>query len=73
MPQGKVKWFDKKKGYGFIQTDEISDIFVHFSDITGKGYKALESEDKVEFELVEGPKGWQAKNVKVVSKANPWA
>jgi CspA family cold shock protein len=65
---GKVKWFDKKKGYGFIEDEQKTEHFVHFSDIMGKGYRVLEAEDEVEFEALEGPKGWQAKNVKVVKK-----
>ena len=63
MANGKVKWFNNSKGYGFIQQDDGTDIFVHFSAIQGEGYKALEEGQPVEFEITEGPKGLQAKNV----------
>ncbi len=68
---GKVKWFNTKKGYGFItREDNDEDIFVHYSSITGDGYRALEKGEDVQFELVEGPKGLQAQNVsKVQQKA----
>ncbi|NQS98081.1 MAG: cold-shock protein [candidate division Zixibacteria bacterium] len=71
MPVGKVKWFDKKKGFGFIEDAEMNDVFVHFSDIVGKGYRVLAENDKVEYELVQGPKGNQAKKVRVILKAYP--
>jgi CspA family cold shock protein len=60
---GKVKWFSNQKGYGFITTDEGKDIFVHFSAITGEGYKSLTEGDTVEFEITNGVKGDQATNV----------
>ena len=63
MVKGKVKWFDGKKGYGFIVTDEGKDVFVHFSQIQGKGYKTLEEGDAVELEVEQDPKGLRAKNV----------
>lgn len=63
MPTGKVKWFNNAKGYGFIQQEDGSDIFVHFSAIQGEGYKSLEEGQTVEFEVTEGPKGLQAENV----------
>lgn len=64
MQQGTVKWFNEKKGFGFITSDSgDKDIFVHFSSISGNGFKTLEEGDKVEFEVVEGPKGDQAANV----------
>lgn len=71
MPVGKVKWFDKKKGYGFIEDAEMNDVFVHFSDIIGKGYRILEEHDQVEYEAVDGPKGLQAKKVRVIFRAYP--
>lgn len=65
MVVGKVKWFNESKGYGFIQQEENErDIFVHYSDIEGDGFRTLNEGDSVEFEPVEGPKGLQAKNVR---------
>lgn len=61
--KGKVKWFDAKKGYGFLKTDAGHDIFVHYSAIVGDGYKTLEAEQRVVFEVVQGRKGMQAENV----------
>ena len=67
MVVGKVKWFNESKGYGFIKQEENErDIFVHYSDIEGEGFRTLNEGDSVEFEPVEGPKGLQAKNVRKV-------
>jgi CspA family cold shock protein len=63
MQQGTVKWFDAKKGFGFISTDSGDDVFVHFSAIAGDGFKSLEEGESVEFEVTDGPKGPQAANV----------
>ena len=63
MQKGTVKWFDSAKGFGFISTESGEDIFVHFRAITGDGYKSLEEGESVEFEVEEGPKGLQAKDV----------
>ena len=63
MDNGKVKWFSNQKGYGFIQTDDGKDIFVHFSAIQSEGFKTLAQGQDVEFEISEGPKGPQAANV----------
>lgn len=64
---GKVKWFDGKKGYGFIeQEDGGGDVFVHFSDIVGDGYKTLEQGDRVKFEVSETQKGKKATRVEKV-------
>lgn len=63
MPIGKVKWFSNKKGYGFIQSEEGKDIFVHYSAIQEEGYRSLTQGQDVEFEISEGPKGPQASNV----------
>ncbi|HOO74492.1 MAG TPA: cold-shock protein [Tepiditoga sp.] len=63
MSKGKVKWFDSKKGFGFITTDEGNDVFVHFSSIKMNGYKVLQENQAVEFDIVEGEKGPQAANV----------
>jgi CspA family cold shock protein len=60
---GTVKWFSKNKGYGFVVTPEGEEIFVHFSSITGRGYRTLEAGDRVTFEVMEGPKGLQAFHV----------
>ncbi|MEE8185081.1 MAG: cold shock domain-containing protein [Thermodesulfobacteriota bacterium] len=64
MAKGKVKWFNDTKGYGFIETDSGDDIFVHYSAITGEGFKTLKEGDEVEFEVTEGPKGPQATEVR---------
>lgn len=63
MKQGQVKWFDAKKGFGFISVEGGNDVFIHFSAIQGEGFKTLEEGDTVEFEVVEGAKGPQAANV----------
>lgn len=62
--QGKVKWFNAGKGYGFITTDDGKEVFVHYSQIEADGYKTLEENQEVTFELVDGDKGAFAKNVK---------
>ncbi len=61
--KGQVKWFDSKKGYGFITTEEGKEIFVHFSGIVSDGFKSLNEGQKVEFEVAQGTKGEQAVNV----------
>jgi CspA family cold shock protein len=61
--QGKVKWFNPDKGYGFIETEEGEDVFVHFSAIQGEGFKTLAEGQAVEFEIVKGNRGAQAANV----------
>lgn len=61
--QGKVKWFSAEKGYGFIEREGGSDVFVHFSAIQEDGFKSLEEGQEVEFEIVEGSRGPQAANV----------
>jgi CspA family cold shock protein len=63
MENGTVKWFNGAKGYGFIQRQNGEDVFVHFRAIVGTGYKTLNEGDKVQFDVVEGPKGLQAANV----------
>ena len=66
MQQGTVKWFNAKKGYGFISDEEGKDVFLHFSALNMDGFKSLEEGATVEFEVVEGAKGPQATNVTVV-------
>ncbi|HSV31518.1 MAG TPA: cold-shock protein [Atribacteraceae bacterium] len=66
MATGKVKWFSATKGYGFIESDEGGDVFVHYSAISGNGFKNLEQGQSVEFEVQEGSKGPQATNVALV-------
>jgi len=63
MLKGTVKWFNESKGYGFIEQEEGKDIFVHYSAIEGGGFKTLNEGDKVEFDVVDGPKGPAAANV----------
>jgi cold shock protein len=63
MAKGKVKWFNNQKGYGFITPENGPDVFVHFSALTGDGYKSLDEGQDVEFEIQKGPKGDQAVNV----------
>lgn len=60
---GKVKWFNSEKGYGFIEQADGPDVFVHFSAISGEGYRNLDEGESVEFTITEGPKGKQASNV----------
>ena len=64
MAQGIVKWFDDKKGYGFISADDGKDVFVHHSGIEASGFKSLQEGDRVSFEIEEGPKGPSAVKVK---------
>ncbi|HEY4567232.1 cold-shock protein [Planococcaceae bacterium Storch 2/2-2] len=63
MEQGKVKWFNAEKGYGFIEREDADDVFVHFSAIQGEGFKTLEEGQDVTFEIEEGQRGLQATNV----------
>lgn len=67
MARGTVKWFNEKKGYGFISQEDGSDVFVHFSAIEQTGFKTLREGEEVEFEIVQGPKGAQASKVVIVS------
>ena len=63
MSEGPVKWFNQRKGYGFISTDDGRDIFVHYSNISGEGFKTLAEGDQVSFDIVDGEKGPRAENV----------
>jgi len=64
MTEGRVKWFNEKKGFGFIEMDNGKDVFVHYSSIEGTGFRTLREFDRVSFEIEESPKGPQAVNVK---------
>jgi CspA family cold shock protein len=64
MSEGKVKWFNEKKGFGFIECDEGIDVFVHFSAIQDNGFKTLYEGQRVRFDVEKGPKGSSANNVK---------
>lgn len=66
MADGQVKWFNEKKGYGFIQQEGGGDLFVHYSAIQGDGFKSLKEGQKVSFEIEETPKGPKAKNVQII-------
>jgi len=70
MVKGTVKWFNNRKGYGFITPENGQDVFVHFSAISGDGFKALNEGDGVEFEITQGPKGEQAVNVVKAGQAS---
>ena len=67
MSDGKVKWFNPQKGYGFIVTADGRDIFVHYSNIFSDGFKSLAEGDSVTFDVIEGDKGLRAENVKIQS------
>ncbi|WP_094700805.1 cold-shock protein [Brevibacillus laterosporus] len=66
--QGKVKWFNKEKGYGFIEREDGTDIFVHYTGINGSGFRNLEQGEQVVFDIVEGQRGPQATNVEKNNK-----
>ena len=67
MPEGTVKWFNNTKGYGFIQSDEGGDVFVHQTEIQTEGYRSLQEGSRVQFELTQGEKGPKAAQVRVLS------
>lgn len=66
MPTGTVKFFNGEKGYGFISPDEGEDVFVHYSQIAGNGYRSLDEGQRVEFDIGDGRKGKEAQNVRAV-------
>lgn len=66
MATGKVKWFNESKGWGFITTDEGTDVFVHYAEIEGEGFKSLAEGQNVEFEVTQGAKGPQATKVRPI-------
>jgi CspA family cold shock protein len=66
METGTVKWFNDAKGYGFISRQNGEDVFVHFSAIQANGFRSLQEGQQVQFDVVKGPKGWQAENVKAL-------
>ena len=66
MPTGSVKWFDTKKGFGFIVNPDGKDVFVHYTSIDGNGFRSLKDGEQVEYEQIQGEKGLLAKNVKRV-------
>ena len=63
---GTVKWFNETKGFGFIEREDGPDVFVHFSAIQAEGYRSLEENQRVEFEVARGPKGPQAESVRII-------
>lgn len=73
MAEGTVKWFNPRKGYGFIETVDGQDVFVHYANISGQGFKALKEGDSVSFDIVEGEKGLRAENVVQISKESKTA
>jgi len=66
MSEGKVKWFNESKGFGFIEKEEGGDVFVHFSSIQGEGFKTLNEGQRVSFDVAQGKKGQEATNVKAI-------
>jgi CspA family cold shock protein len=66
MSEGKVKWFNERKGFGFIEQDGVGDVFVHFSAIQGSGFKTLFEGQQVSFDVQQGKKGLEAENVRAL-------
>lgn len=63
MPYGTVKWFDSRKGFGFIEKEDGGDVFAHFQEIVGEGYRTLNEGDRVKFDVTQSPKGEKATNI----------
>lgn len=70
LTRGQVKWFDLKKGYGFILGPEGQDVFIHYTQIQGEGFRSLKDGEEVEYELVNSDKGWQAQNAQRITTAD---
>jgi CspA family cold shock protein len=70
MPVGRVKWFDNRKGWGFVVQPDGTDLFVHYTSIVGDGFRRLDDGAQVEYEVMDGPKGKQAGNVRALSVAS---
>ena len=68
MTKGRVNWFNESKGYGFITCEDGTDVFVHYNSIQGEGFKTLMEDQEVEFDVVAGPKGNQADNVRIMTQ-----
>lgn len=73
MAKGTVKWFNDVKGFGFISQDDGEDVFVHHTAIAAEGFRSLAEGERVEFEVLEGPKGLQAANVRRIAEDHPTA
>lgn len=71
--RGRVKWFDPKKGYGFLVGPQGQDVFIHYSQISGDGFRSLKDGETVEYELIQGDKGWQARDAHKIESAAPVA
>jgi len=69
MPTGRVKWFDNRKGFGFVETENGEDVFVHYSSIHGDGFRTLNDGEMVRFDVVQGPKGLLARKVERIEAA----
>lgn len=71
--RGRVKWFDPKKGYGFLVGPQGQDVFIHYSQISGDGFRSLKDGETVEYELIQGDKGWQARGAHKIESGAPVA
>jgi len=71
LTRGQVKWFDPKKGYGFVVGPEGQDVFIHYTQIQGEGFRSLKDGEEVDYELIQSEKGWQARSVQRVNPPEP--